>query len=388
MNIPNFFASALAILALSSPPALAGGTPWILSLDQPEYALHESINFQVSGTPGEFGFILFDPIGGPSEPLPGLILDIAFSPQFMIMPLLLPASGSVNLPCGLTCDLLAILTSMPPLHVQGVSIDLATATPSASNSVVLQINDNYGNCGACSDCLGGVVFMTMRYVGQTAGFVEAVEFDKSGAVKNTYFSGSLQPFDVISINGTGKSNKLGKILSILVDGAVSTEINTSCSKPIGPGLSFGDFFVIAADSKDNGPICPQTASAGDGCADGKPIELEFRYTGEDCSASSHGQDSTKATCTGDPAFAATVHARAFGSHGDVYFDADVNLGDSFWVKTSAAGVTKLDNSMNVELTDAAGNLLQAVTFHASCSQPIGIGDVYGALALIGYVATP
>lgn len=76
MNIPNFFASALAILALSSPPALAGGTPWILSLDQPEYALHESINFQVSGTPGEFGFILFDPIGGPSEPLPGLILTL------------------------------------------------------------------------------------------------------------------------------------------------------------------------------------------------------------------------------------------------------------------------------------------------------------------------
>ena len=76
--------------------------------------------------------------------------------------------------------------------------------------------------------------------------------------------------------------------------------------------------------------------------------------------------------------------RAYGKKGAVYFDGEVDLNASFWI--NAPSGENLDNNMFIELSDCDGNVLQTVSFHASCSQPIGVGDVYGAMSLTGYVA--
>ena len=382
MKISTFTLSTLAALALSAGTALAEGQPWELSFDQPEYALNETVLFTVSGTPGQFGVLLLDPVSGTSEPFPGVVLDLAFSTDILIIPMTMPATGSATIPCQMDCDMFTQLTSIPPLHFQAVS--LGNSEVCVSDSTTLFLNASYGDCGPCEECDGGVTSLTMRFVSESGGYVEAGEFDKHGEVKESYFAGYLEPYEVFSFLGNGKDNKLEKNLTIMVDGQVAAELHTSCSKPIAPGLKFGDFFIIAAESKNGGAICPESQSTGDECSAGKPASLQFKYTGQDCSASDNQQSSDKATCAGDPNMDPHVFVRAYGKKGDVYFDGEVDLNGSFWV--SAPTGDNLDNNMFIELSDCDGNVLQTVSFHASCSQPIGVGDVYGALALTGYVA--
>ena len=40
-------------------------------------------------------------------------------------------------------------------------------------------------------------------------------------------------------------------------------VHTSCSEPIGPGSTFGNFDVIAGTSKKNGLLCPIDDDDGD-----------------------------------------------------------------------------------------------------------------------------
>ncbi|MFT5829803.1 MAG: hypothetical protein ACI9D0_000379 [Bacteroidia bacterium] len=382
MKLSTLLLSTLAALALGSGTALAEGKPWELSFDQPAYALNETVLFTVSGEPGQFGFLLLDPVSGTSEPLPGIFLDIALSANVLIIPMTMPASGAATIPCQMNCDMMAQMTSIPPLHFQAVSLDGGEVC--VSEPKTLHLDATHGDCGPCNECDGGVTFLTMRHVSEAGGYVEAVELGKHDEVKEIYFAKYLEPYEVFSFTGKGKDNKLKKNLTMMVDGQVAAELHTSCSQPIAPGLKFGNFFVIAAESKNGGSICPETQSTDDDCSAGKPSNLEFTYTGGDCSASDNEQDAEKATCAGDPNNDPHVFVRAYGKKGVVYFDGEVDLNASFWIDAPADG--KLDNNMFIELSDGDGNVIQTVGFHVSCSQPIGVGDIFGAMSLTGYLA--
>ncbi len=140
-----------------------------------------------------------------------------------------------------------------------------------------------------------------------------------------------------------------------------------------------------------GSICRPGICGSDVCEDGKPCALTLKYTGQDCSASDHSQSDSSVACTGDPALAAEVMIVANDDDeaggGLVWFTGNVLLGDNFVLEAANAGEERLKANTFVHIFDIAdGSLLQRVKFHTSCSQPLALGDQFGGVQLVGFVA--
>ncbi|MBI3118879.1 MAG: hypothetical protein HYZ00_09350, partial [Candidatus Hydrogenedentes bacterium] len=167
---------------------------------------------------------------------------------------------------------------------------------------------------------------------------------------------------------------------------------------IGPGLVSGDVEIVSGTSLHGGPLCPLDGGEGEGegegetCDDGKPAALTMMYTGDGCEASHHSQEDGKVVCSGDPNDAAQVQIVVTDRDdindpkARIYFTGVVPLGGTFVIDAAAAGTTRLRTNTSVFVFDLSGNLLQSVKFHTSCSQPLILGDQYGALQLVGFTA--
>lgn len=162
----------------------------------------------------------------------------------------------------------------------------------------------------------------------------------------------------------------------------SVEFHTSCSQPLCVGDQYGSMRIVSCIG-ENTPI------PGDCCANGRPASLTFIYTGESCAATSHFQDPGKVECSGDPASAQTVYIfakdddHAFHSHGKVWFQGIVNLNEPFVLSAQNAGEDRLENETFIHIFDPTGaTLLQTVEFHTSCSQPLAVGNQFGASLLV------
>lgn len=129
-----------------------------------------------------------------------------------------------------------------------------------------------------------------------------------------------------------------------------------------------------------------------GCESGKPRVLTMKYTGQDCSATSHNQNSGKVECSGDLGGASPVIIIATNKQdpndlsGRIWFDGQVTLDASFDIDAGNAGQAKLSSSTFVHIYDLQNNLLQSVTFHTSCSQPLVVGNQFGSLLLERFIA--
>ena len=64
----------------------------------------------------------------------------------------------------------------------------------------------------------------------------------------------------------------------------------------------------------------------------------------------------------------------------------VPLNGIFDVDAASIGENKFKKSLAFYLKDAEGNVLQEVEFSASCSEPLGAGNQFGALLLKGFFA--
>jgi len=162
----------------------------------------------------------------------------------------------------------------------------------------------------------------------------------------------------------------------------SVEFHTSCSQPLFIGNQFGASQVVSCIGEDE-------AVEGDCCANGKPVRLTMQYTGDDCSATQHGQNPDKVSCDDFGALGGTVFIRASDKEdpnaGDakVWFEGDVNLDDEYVIDAEAAGESKLKAKTYLHLYDMeGGTLLQQVEFHTSCSQPLFLGNQFGASLLV------
>ncbi len=105
------------------------------------------------------------------------------------------------------------------------------------------------DCG----CEGRVTRLTLQYIGDKPHALIEV-FQRRSDVP--VFSGVVAPGGTFTFSGTDNKGTLGTEISIFVDGDFNTEIHTSCSVPIGPGLIMGDFAVISGYSMRGGLLCP------------------------------------------------------------------------------------------------------------------------------------
>ena len=70
----------------------------------------------------------------------------------------------------------------------------------------------------------------------------------------------------------------------------------------------------------------------------------------------------------------------------VWFDGPVALNGTFEIRAAAATRTRLENDTWLHIFSSTGTLLQTVKFHTSCSQPLMVGDQFGAARLQTFVA--
>lgn len=131
------------------------------------------------------------------------------------------------------------------------------------------------------------------------------------------------------------------------------------------------------------------AVAVDICDGGKLRALAMEYTGDGCDATSHDQNTDKVSCSGDPMdemmvrIVAADKKRLSDPKAKVWFDDVVELNDEFEIDAANAGEDGLKSTTYVTVFNMNGDVLQTVSFHTSCSQPLRLGDQFGSLSLTG-----
>ncbi|PSN17992.1 hypothetical protein C7271_14850 [filamentous cyanobacterium CCP5] len=78
-------------------------------------------------------------------------------------------------------------------------------------------------------------------------------------------------------------------------------------------------------------------------------------------------------------------ADALSGKGKRYFADEVNVGDEFLASVFNANTDKFGSNTYIHFfDDRSGGLLQSVSYHTSCSQPMRLNDMVGNATLVGY----
>ncbi|MCB0336490.1 MAG: hypothetical protein KDD62_09290, partial [Bdellovibrionales bacterium] len=135
---------------------------------------------------------------------------------------------------------------------------------------------------------------------------------------------------------------------------------------------------------------PVSSSQDLGCfcnGEGHLESLQILYTGDSCAASSHHQSTTGVQCSGDPKGAERVRILATTNESETHkqyavsFDGEVSLDQAFHLNGTMTKHEKLSPTTYLYIYSLGGQLLQSVSFHTSCSQPLEIGDQFGSFVL-------
>ncbi len=126
------------------------------------------------------------------------------------------------------------------------------------------------------------------------------------------------------------------------------------------------------------------------CEDGKARKLQFRYTGDPCSATDNTQSGDSCSPSPGSALAGTVEIVVSGKPNKFFtaspVDEIMEVGDLVMVET--AGKKRfLPSSMKFEIKQG-GDVLQTVEIHTSCSQPLIVGEQFGSSILDEFVPAP
>lgn len=105
--------------------------------------------------------------------------------------------------------------------------------------------DDVKDCGGGGEecpCEGGVVILTVQYVGSQQNATVEV-YTKDGVLVSTFTQ--VQTNDYLTIDGSGMDKgRLGTETTFNVNGSFDTKIHTSCSQDI-QGITFGSFYVVS-----------------------------------------------------------------------------------------------------------------------------------------------
>jgi hypothetical protein len=295
-----------------------------------------------------------------------------------------PADVLVHLTCQAPCPgALCALYGKPQIMVMTYRGDLDNTNTQAAGKTVLISGGNPNN----------------------ATNVHIVVTDSATAGSGHVFAdvSGLNPGDNFAIDATlGGQTKLGVQTYIYVyssGGALLEEmtIHTSCSQPLNLGDTFLGF-ELAGYKGDSGfgsgtPPPGQTFQSS-GCplcqTFGHPKKMVMTYRGDLDNTNTQAAGKTVLLAGGNPNNATNVHIvvtdSATAGAGHVFFNGTgLNPGDNFTVDATLGGLTKLGVQTYFYIYSSGGTLLEKMTIHTSCSQPLALGDTFYGLTLAGYV---
>ncbi|MCD6288079.1 MAG: hypothetical protein J7M12_03080 [Candidatus Hydrogenedentes bacterium] len=232
----------------------------------------------------------------------------------------------------------------------------------------------------CGPCDGKVSELTLRYLGDKvdAHIVVTGKKKKKDPAAPLIFDGIVQPGETFAFIGYDKNGTLGTEINLTINGSCrGTTIHTSCSQPIGVGMIFGPFEVVAGASRNGGPLCEIDNQPPDepecGPCDGKVTELSLMYLGDQ--PDTHVVVAMKAK-KGGRRIRGHRGRRHHNTTGQIIFDGIVQPGDIF----SFHGADD-KGTMGTEIT-VTENRCTVTKIHTSCSQPIGVGSVFGNFQVV------
>lgn len=154
------------------------------------------------------------------------------------------------------------------------------------------------------------------------------------------------------------------------------------------GMLLDDVSVQGQDG-DNPNDCEPIAVCGD-----KPANLELLYNGPHSDGDYHMQDAAEVvidTRTNEPlpnAVFIKVYDHRYGNkNAAVLFAEEVLLGETFSVLNDYSDwkMGFVPPRISIEILDTSENtLLERITFHTSCSQPLDVGNQFGGVAVWGF----
>ena len=105
----------------------------------------------------------------------------------------------------------------------------------------------------CQECDGGLTEMTIRFNG---GSTTLVRVDSASQGVVTLFSGNVDPGGLFTLIGTLVNGRIHNEIDLFENGSHTGDFHVSCSSPIGPGSTSGNFEVVEAISTNGGLVCP------------------------------------------------------------------------------------------------------------------------------------
>lgn len=259
-----------------------------------------------------------------------------------------------------------VTVSLPPQNELGADADSPTGPEAAVGSEVVwnYVVTNPGDIGLASVAVSD----DAGTAGDTSDDFSPEPILEGGVNEgDTNGDGILDPGEEWRFRATG-----------IVTLGQYANLGTVVGQPVADGTPIGGPVSDDDPSHHIGVFPP-----GDQCDAGKPTALTFIYTGDGPEATSHGQDDSKVDVTGDPNDASPVTVRFY--KGDkVFFQGVVDLGGQFTASTASAGTDKFESESVVDII-SGGTVLQSIRFHTSCSQPLALGDQFGAIQLVGFV---
>ena len=199
--------------------------------------------------------------------------------------------------------------------------------------------------------------------------------------------------DTVRITATGRDElHADTSLQISDDTGVlqSLKIHTSCSQPLALGDEFGSLRLVEFTTKDGGtkaiadpnvPIflqeCVVPAAPPEPHCTSRVRALTIRYLGGACSESLHTQGD-KAQCSGeDPVADVSITFTKDADKFSTTPNSGISIGDMFTIAKNDGG--DFPSEIKFDATGTGGT--QSLMIHTSCSQPLNLGDQFGAFGV-------
>ncbi|MBU2939762.1 hypothetical protein KO494_09450, partial [Lacinutrix sp. C3R15] len=125
--------------------------------------------------------------------------------------------------------------------------------------------------GACDECDGGLVELTMQYNGMSNATIVVLNNDDE-----VLYQGVHSATDQFTFVGNGDENRMTNTIYFFINEVEVNDLHVSCSQPVGPGLEIGDFEIISGASRNGGALCPYVEECE--CKGGL-TEITIAYSG-------------------------------------------------------------------------------------------------------------